>query len=99
MALGVVESRHLTDIANAIRTQNGINADYTPYGMKVAVERLDGTRGPYKGQAQYKGRPAGKVHDWILEGIADAIRGHNGLDKRYRVDEMAQAILDLTWGE
>lgn len=43
------------------------------------------------------GGGSGVVSDSVFSAIAGAIRGKNGLAKKYRPGEMAQAIRDLTW--
>lgn len=44
MAVGTIQRSVLTDIANAIRVQNGGTDTYLPSEMAAAVLALDGTR-------------------------------------------------------
>ena len=97
MARGLVRGTVLTDIANAIRFQNGRDEDYLPMDMAGAVARLDGTREGEGAQRPYKGLGKGMIRDADLRDIADAIRTQNGLETTYRPDEMAQAIRDLVF--
>lgn len=97
MAAGTVSTRILTDIANAIRFQRGDGALFKPREMAAAVAALDGTyAGNYQPQ-EYMELESGVLAESVFEGIADAIRGQNGLDVTYQPGEMAAAILALTW--
>ena len=96
--LGTLDTATLTDIANAIRSQAGVSRLYLPGEMAAAVAALDGhDAGGYVPQG-YKQLASGVISDSVLSDIADAIRAQNGLSVSYRPSEMAQAILDLTWG-
>lgn len=96
MALGTIDRGVLTDIANAIRTQNGGADTYLPSEMAAAVLALDGTRAgtPYQAPAT---SGTGVISDAVFDGIADAIRAQNGLAETYTPAEMAPAILALSW--
>lgn len=96
MAVGTIQKGVLTDIANAIRAQNGSTETYLPSEMAAAVLALDGTRAgaPYQAPAT---SGAGVISGSVFDGIADAIRAQNGLTETYRPAEMAPAILALTW--
>ena len=96
MALGTIQKSVLTDIANAIRVQNGGSGTYLPSEMAVAVLALDGTKAgtPYQAPAT---SGAGVIADSVFDGIADAIRAQNGLSETYTPGEMAPAILALSW--
>ena len=96
MSLGVIASAVLTDIANAIRVQNGGTGPYLPSEMAAAVLALDGTKAgaPFQAPAT---SGAGVISDAVFDGIADAIRTQNGLSETYRPSEMAPAILALSW--
>ena len=92
MALGTIQKSVLTDIANAIRVQNGGSGTYLPSEMAVAVLALDGTKAgtPYQAPAT---SGAGVISDSVFDGIADAIRAQNGLSETYTPGEMAPATL------
>lgn len=94
--LGLIGNSVLTDIANAIRVQNGGTALYKHSEMAAAVLALDGNQegGPLSKTAADGG---GVVDDAYFSAIADAIRTQNGLDVKYTPPEMAPAILALEW--
>lgn len=96
MAVGTIQRSVLTDIANAIRVQNGGTGTYLPFEMAAAVLALDGTKAgtPFQDVA---GSGTGVISDAVFDGIADAIRAQNGLSETYRPSEMAPAILALSW--
>ncbi len=77
--LGLIGNSILTDIANAIRVQNGGTALYKHSKMAAAVLALDGNQegGPLSKTAADGG---GIVDDAYFSAIADAIRTQNGLD-------------------
>lgn len=90
MAVGTVSMRILTDIANAIRFQAGVATFYKPREMAAAVTALDGANaGGYQAQP-YMALESGVLSDSVLEDIADAIRGQNGLSTLYQPGDMAQ---------
>ncbi len=97
MAAGTVSTRILTDIANAIRQQNGGTALYKPRQMAAAVAALDGTKAGTPGVEPYMTLESGVLPESVFSDIADAIRAQNGLATRYAPGDMAQAILDLVW--
>ena len=94
MAVGTIQKSVLTDIANAIRVQNGGTDTYLPSEMAAAVLALDGTRAGTPFQA-VAGTGTGVISDTVFDGIADAIRAQNGLAETYTPPEMAPAILAL----
>lgn len=96
MAVGKIDRGVLTDIANAIRAQNGGTDTYLPSEMSAAVLALDGTKQgtPYQAPAT---SGTGVISASVFDGIADAIRAQNGLTETYTPVEMAPAILALTW--
>ena len=96
MAVGTIQRSVLTDIANAIRVQNGGTGTYLPSEMAAAVLALDGTRAGTPFQA-VAGTGTGVISDAVFDGIADAIRAQNGLSETYTPTEMAPAILALSW--
>lgn len=96
MAVGTIQRSVLTDIANAIRVQNGGTDTYFPSEMAAAVLALDGTKAGTPFQA-VAGTGTGVISDTVFDGIADAIRAQNGLSETYRPSEMAPAILALVW--
>ena len=96
MAVGTIQKSVLTDIANAIRVQNGGTDTYLPSEMAAAVLALDGTKAGTPFQA-VAGTGTGVISDAVFDGIADAIRAQNGLSETYRPSEMAPAILALSW--
>ena len=107
MAVGTIQRSVLTDIANAIRVQNGGTGTYLPSEMAsrapslpperpAAVLALDGTRAGTPFQA-VAGTGTGVISDTVFDGIADAIRAQNGLAETYTPGEMAPAILALVW--
>lgn len=96
MGMGMIGESVLGDIANAIREQNGGSATYKPADMAAAIDALDGTK-EGTGVMRALGGGSGVVPDSVFSAIAGAIRGKNGLAKKYRPGEMAQAIRDLTW--
>ena len=96
MAVGTIQRSVLTDIANAIRVQNGGTDTYLPSEMAAAVLALDGTRAGTPLQAT-PGAGTGVISDSVFDGIAGAIRAQNGLSETYTPGEMAPAILALSW--
>lgn len=96
MAIGTIDKGVLTDIANAIRVQNGGADTYLPSEMAAAVLALDGTKqgAPFQA-ADTSG--TGVISDSVFDAIADAIRAQNGSDETYTPSEMAPAILALIW--
>lgn len=94
--LGLIGNSVLTDIANAIRVQNGETALYKHSEMAAAALALDGNQ---EGEALSKtaSEGGGVVDDAYFSAIADAIRTQNGLDVKYTPPEMAPAILSLEW--
>ncbi|MBQ3328711.1 MAG: hypothetical protein IJG88_02045, partial [Eggerthellaceae bacterium] len=73
MTVGAIETRILTDIANAIRYQAGVATLYKPREMAAAVTALDGTNaGNYQAQ-QYKQLQSGVLSDSVFSDIAAAI--------------------------
>ena len=98
MSVGSIPSRILTDIGNAIRYQAGVATTYTPGQLATAVAALDGSNAGNYSPQSYKTPSAGFVADDVFSDIADAIRGQNGSSDTYTPEDMAQAILDLTWG-
>ena len=96
MAVGTIQRSVLTDIANAIRVQNGGTDTYLPSEMAAAVLALDGTKAAAPLQA-LAGTGTGVISDTVFDGIAEAIRAQNGLTETYRPSEMAPAILALSW--
>ena len=96
MAVGTIQRSVFTDIANAIRAQNGGTGTYLPSEMAAAVLALDGTQTgtPFQAPAT---SGTGVVSDSVFDGIADAIRAQNGSDETYKPSEMAPAILALSW--
>lgn len=96
MAIGTIQKSILTDIANAIRVQNGGTDTYKPSEMAAAVLALDGSKAgtPFQAAAA---SGTGVISDAVFEGIADAIRTQNGLSETYKPSEMAPAILALVW--
>lgn len=96
MAVGTIQRSVLTDIANAIRAQNGGTGTYLPSEMAAAVLALDGTQAgtPYQAVAA---TGTGVISDSVFDAIADAIRTQNGLAETYKPSEMAPAILALSW--
>lgn len=96
MGMGMIGESVLGDIANAIREQNGGSATYKPADMAAAIDALDGTK-EGTGVTRALGGGSGVVSDSAFSAIAGAIRGKNGLSKKYLPGEMAQAIRDLSW--
>ena len=96
MAVGTIQRSVLTDIANAIRVQNGGTGTYLPSDMAAAVLALDGTKEgtPFQAPAT---SGTGVISDSVFDAIADAIRAQNGLADTYTPAEMAPAILALSW--
>ena len=90
MAVGTIQRSVLTDIANAIRAQNGGTGTYLPSEMATAVLALDGAKvgTPYQAVAA---TGTGVISDSVFEDIADAIRAQNGLTETYTPAEMAPA--------
>ncbi len=98
MAVGKCSSSILTDIANAIRVQNGTSNLYRPSQMAAAVLALDGDQEGEAGYEEYKAPVEGVISSKVFSAIADAIRLQNGqLTAKYLPREMAPAILALEW--
>ena len=87
----------LTDIANAIRQQNGTADLYKPSQMTAAVAALDGSLEGEPGVEGYKELETGVVPSKVFDAIGAAIRGQNGAETKYTPSEMAAAILALEW--
>lgn len=98
MTVGTLSTKTLTDIANAVRRQNGSGDLYAPAQLPTAVAALDGSKQGDGRIEPYKEQERGVLSGKVLGGIADAIRRQNGTETRYRPDEMAAAILTLEWG-
>ena len=83
MAMGTIQRSVFTDIANAIRVQNGGTGTYLPSEMAAAVLALDGTQtgAPYQAVAA---TGTGVISDSVFDAIADAIRVQNGLAETYK---------------
>ncbi len=98
MTVGKCSSSILTDIANAIRVQNGTSKLYKPSQMAAAVLALDGEVEGEAGYEEYKAPVEGVLSSKVFSAIADAIRLQNGqLTTKYLPREMAPAILALEW--
>ena len=97
MAVGKVSTRVLTDIANAIRAQNGMANLYKPSQMAAAVAALDGSLEGTPGVEAYKDLETGVVSSKVFDAIGAAIRSQNGETTKYLPGEMAAAILALEW--
>ena len=97
MTVGTIDASILTDIANAIRFQAGVATTYKPREMAAAVAALDGSNaGGYQAQP-YKSLVTGVLSDSVFADIAGAIRGQNGSTDTYLPEDMAAAILALSW--
>ena len=92
----MIDKDVFTDIANAIRVQNGGTDTYLPSEMAAAVLALDGTKAGTPFQAAHTSG-TGVISDSAFDAIADAIRAQNGLAETYKPSEMAPAILALSW--
>ncbi len=97
MTIGTATTAVLTDIANAIRQQNGTSAPISPLDMPAAIRALDGRKEGEPATLEPPEIESGHMSSAVFDKIADAIREQNGLDVEYRPDEMADAILALTW--
>lgn len=97
MAVGKVSTHVLTDIANAIRAQNGTAVLYKPSQMAAAVAALDGTQEGEPGVEGHKELETGVISSKVFDAIGAAIRGQNGEATKYTPGEMAAAILALEW--
>lgn len=97
MAVGECSTAILTDIANAIRVQNGTANVYKPSQMAAAVLALNGEQEGDAGVEPYKTLTEGVISSKVFDSIAAAIRSQNGLSATYTPAEMAPAILALEW--
>lgn len=97
MARGLIMSKTITAIANAVRIQEGSTGAISPDELPARIRALDGTRQGEPTQAEDTLNAVGFVDDALLSGIADAIRAHNGQSATYLPSEMAPAILALSW--
>lgn len=97
MSVVLTETAILTDIANAIRQQNGGNDLYRPGQMAAAVAALDGTRVGTPRVEPYMQLEKGLLSTAVFEDIDAAIRAQDGSQTPYTPSEMAAAILALTW--
>ncbi len=97
MAVGKCSSSILTDIANAIRVQNGTAVKYRPSQMAAAVLALNGDQEGDPGTEPYREPAEGVISSKVFDTIAAAIRAQNGLSTKYTPAEMAPAILALEW--
>lgn len=97
MTVGIVSTSILTDIANAIRWQNGTGSLYKPREMASAVAALDGGNAGSYAEEPYKALESGVLPESVFAGIADAIRAQSGGATRYRPADMAAAIRAFEW--
>ena len=97
MAVGKCSTSIFTDIANAIRVQNGTSNVYKPSQMAAAVLALNGEQEGEAGVEPYKALVEGVISSKVFDSIAAAIRAQNGLTVKYTPAEMAPAILALEW--
>ena len=97
MAYKIYRTSVLTDIANAIRQQNGLTTLYKPGEMAAAVAALDGTKGDEAGVEAYKEIERGILSSTVFDDIGSAVRAQNGLGTTYAPEDLADAILALTW--
>lgn len=74
MAVGKCSTAILTDIANAIRAQNGTGNVYKPSQMAAAVLALNGEQEGDAGVEPYKALTEGVVSSKVFDAIAAAIR-------------------------
>lgn len=96
MTVGTIAKSIFTDIANAIRVQNGTAKKLVPRDMASAVAALNGEVAGE--EAQYTpDTGTGVISSTVFANIAQAIRDQNGEDTLYTPPEMAPAILALTW--
>lgn len=96
MAVGTVSKALLTEIANAIREQNGQQVRYMPLEMSSRVLEMDGTR-EGAGLVAAPEVGTGILSEVVFELLADAIRTQNGSTVTYTPAEMPAAIRALTW--
>ena len=96
MAVGTVSKALLTEIANAIREQNGQQVRYMPLEMGSRVLEMDGAREGV-GLAAAPEAGTGILSEVVFELLADAIRTQNGSTVTYTPAEMPAAIRALTW--
>jgi hypothetical protein len=97
MAVGKCSTSIFTDIANAIRVQNGTSDVYKPSQMAAAVLALDGNQEGEPATEPYKTLAEGVISSKVFDAIAAAIRAQNGLTVKYAPAEMTPAILALEW--
>ena len=97
MGMGTIAESVFSDIANAIREQNGGSATYRPADMATAVAALDGTKSGKAATLALRDG-VGVVPDSAFSDIASAIRGQNELSAKYKPGGMAQTIRDLSSG-
>lgn len=97
MALGRISTSILTDIANAVRWQNGTATLYKPREMADVVAALDGGNAGGYVEQPYKELASGVLSDSVLAGIAEAVRAQSGEATWYRPADMAAAIRALEW--
>lgn len=97
MGQRIVATATLTDIANAIRQQNGGTSLYHPSQMEAAVVALDGTRAGTPRVEPYMKLERGLLSTAVFDDIDAAIRAQDGAQTPYAPGEMAAAILALSW--
>lgn len=96
MAQGLIEARHLTDIANAIRVKRGTVGSYSILDMPAAISVISGTlSGTIERSTD---TTMGAVYDADMTNIADAIRAKLNTYTQYTPAQMADAILSITSG-
>ena len=78
MTVGTVSTKVLTDIANAVRQQNGSDILYTPAQLPAAVAALDGTKAGDGRAEPYMELERGVLSDEVFAKLGDAIRKQNG---------------------
>ncbi|RDB69437.1 hypothetical protein [Eggerthella sinensis] len=97
MAIGTIPTSVLTDVANAIRWQNGTGTLYKPREMAAAVSALDGDNAGGFVEEPCMALESGVLSESVLFALAEAIRAQNGEATRYRPADMAAAIRALAW--
>lgn len=97
MTKGLIRSKTLAAIADAVRTQEGSTAEIAVSQLAARVRALDGTKQGTPAQLGDRLGGVGFIEGATLAGLADAIRAQNGSTVTYRPSEMAPAILALSW--
>ena len=94
--MGIIHTRYLEDIAEAIRVKTGSQDTFTPSEMADAILTIDGSLSGSITPSSVT--DVGLITNATLEDIADAIRTKLDVETLYTPADMADAILSIQGG-